>query len=180
MRIVSRCESIWQLSILQKYDMGIKIREAAQFKDQLDRLFASYKDLPDDDLIKSHYSRYLCLMVSNFIQVWMKGFCIRIARERSDRVVLNFVESAIERLPNPNAERFRELIAKFSPEWKERVEKKFASEQVEAFNSIYNNRNQIAHGGSNGVTFTTIKAWYENVLKALCDAEDIAKFEIDG
>jgi hypothetical protein len=57
------------------------------------------------------------------------------------------------------------MLRGFDPLWAESVEQFMGDERKDAVDSIVNNRHQIAHGRSVGISYVTIKKYYEKAVE---------------
>jgi hypothetical protein len=64
-------------------------------------------------------------------------------------------------------EKILQLTGGFSKEWASDLRLKTDGELKDAVDSIAHNRNQIAHGGSVGMTYRQIKDYYDRAIKVI-------------
>ncbi len=55
----------------------------------------------------------------------------------------------------------------FNPQWRRDIEHNMSQEVKDSVDSIVNIRNQIAHGISVGITYMTIKNYYDNAIRLI-------------
>lgn len=133
---------------------------------RLDDLFQKAKTLPDLEL-QSHWSRYLCVLVSGFLENSVRLTYTEYARTRAEPFVSDFVESRLRKFQNPNMEAILALTGGFSRGWRERLEKATSGQLRESVNSIVRNRHKIAHGESVVLTLHTLVQYYKDALKVV-------------
>lgn len=144
----------------------MKNKEVVRYKQQLDDLFAKTSNLPQDDFeIQSHWARYLCIRVSGFLEVSIRSIYSQYAKDKAAPFVVNYVESQLKNFQNPNMEKILNITRSFNPSWAEELKKLTEGEIKDAIGSIVAQRNQIAHGGNAGITYSKIKIYYQNVIK---------------
>src|SRR5437763_6646632 len=95
--------------------------EITRQRQRLDDLFQKAKNLSDPE-IQSHWSRYLCVLVSGFLENAVRITYVEYVRRRADVSVANFVESRLRQFQNPKMGTILELTGGFSHEWRERLE----------------------------------------------------------
>lgn len=132
---------------------------------KLDNLFALASSLPADPEIRSHWAKYLCVLVSGFLETAVAAIYVDFAQRKSHRHIVNYVSSEIEFFTNPNMSKIVELAGEFNPEWASELEETTGGEIKEAIDSVRSNRNQIAHGEYSGITIGTITRFYAQVTK---------------
>src|SRR5438105_4926411 len=94
-------------------------REIARQRDILNSLFTKVGSLSTDDLeLRSHWARYLCVLVDGHIEVAVRAIYEDYARRVTGaRFVINYAESNLRRFQNPSMNRILELTGRFSPDW---------------------------------------------------------------
>jgi hypothetical protein len=140
--------------------------EITRQRQRLDDLFQKAKDLPDAE-IQSHWSRYLCILVSGFLENSVRITYAEYARLRADVSVADFVESRLRQFLNPKMGSIIDLAACFNQEWRTHLEEETRGQLGESVNSIVNNRHKIAHGESVGLSIRTLLQYYQDALKVV-------------
>lgn len=140
--------------------------EITRQRQRLDDLFQKAKNLPDPEL-QSHWSRYLCVLVSGFLENSVRITLTEYSRNRADVSVFDFVESRLRQFQNPRMGAILELTGGFSQEWKQLLEKDTSGQLCESVNSIVGNRHKIAHGESVGLTLHTLTQYYRDAVKVV-------------
>ena len=131
-------------------------------KDRLDFLFEKVKILPEDLELQAHWARYLCVLVSGFLEKSISLILKEYTKNNSSPCVVNFVEKKIGRFQNAKMERILELIASFNSDWANALKKELSDETKDSVDSIVANKNNIVHGASVGITYSRIKKYYED------------------
>jgi hypothetical protein len=141
-------------------------KEVVRSKDRLDALFSKVAAIGDVEM-KSHWSRYLCVLVSGFIEVAFVQVVSEYAKRRSSPDVARFVVGSISQFQNAKIEKMLTVIGSFNTEWRDEIDAATKGELADAVNSVVANRHLIAHGNSVGISFTTIKDYYDRVIKVI-------------
>ncbi len=87
-------------------------------KQRLDSLFDKISTLPVDDEIHAHWSRYLCVLVSGFIENAMRILLTEYTKNKSHPNVSNYVSKQIKGITNLNNEKILQLLGSFDSEWR--------------------------------------------------------------
>ncbi len=145
----------------------MKNNEALRYQQRLDNLFKQIATFSGDVELQSHWARYLCVLVSGFLEVSIRAIYGQYARNKASHYVANFVESELKGFQNPKMEKILELTKSFSPTWADELKIVTDGELKDAVDSIVAVRNNIAHGQNVGITYTTIKNYYQNVVKVI-------------
>ncbi len=143
------------------------MKELQGQRDKLDNLFQQVRTLQGQPELQAHFARYLCILVSGFLENAIVAIYTTYARDKSVPFVANYVETQLGRLQNPNMERILQVTGSFNPLWRDEIKEHVPAEVKDSVNSIVSVRNKIAHGESTGITYITIKQYYDNVLKLI-------------
>ncbi len=139
-------------------------RDVADMKARLDATFLRVSELSQDDLeVRSDFARYLCVLVSGFIESAVTVLATAYCRDRSQPPVGNYAGSQLGRLQNMNSERLGQVIGAFEHSWREELIQFLEGPRKDALDSVLSLRNQIAHGGSVGLTYVRIREYYSRI-----------------
>ena len=131
---------------------------------RLDAAFQRVDTLGTTDLeIRSDFARYLCILVSGFVENAVTALMTAYCRARSQPAVANYAAAQLNRLQNLNGERLMQIVGAFDPQWREDLIAFLDGPRKDALDSVLGLRNQIAHGESVGVTYVRIKEYYTRV-----------------
>jgi hypothetical protein len=144
---------------------------AAQYKQRLDRLF-KVVPVDADELLRSHWSRYMCILVSGFIEVSVAAILGEFANKGAPQIG-NYVRARLNRFQNANTERLCVTVSEFSPAWGAAMRKGTEGRIKAAVDSIVNIRNKIAHGEDVGITYATIQSYYKSAIDCIELIENI-------
>lgn len=123
--------------------------------------------LEDAELL-AHWARYLCVLISGFLENAIEEIYSDFARRSAAPQVAAFVEARLGRVLNPNAEAFLQIAGSFSPSWREELDAYLQSEgRKEAIDSIIANRHQVAHGGQSGITSATVTKYLDSCVEVI-------------
>jgi hypothetical protein len=149
----------------------------AKEQQRLDNLFAKISEIqrvsPDDLDLQAHWARYLCILVSGFLENSISTIYIEYAKKKATPQIANFVQKRLEKFQNPNMDKIFQLMASFDEEWGKQFKIRTEGDIKDAVNIIVKLRNSIAHGKSVGITYITIKNYYQSAKKLLDVIEDI-------
>ncbi|MGY2065568.1 HEPN domain-containing protein [Blastococcus sp. SYSU DS0619] len=148
--------------------------EVARRKQRLTATFAAIDGAGLGSELTSHFSRYLCVLVSGYAEQSVKELVAHYCRTKSNEPIQRYVGKQLGRLRNIDLEKLKQLVESFQPEWWVELEDKRADE-LSAFTSVATVRNAVSHGGDAGITMATIKQYFGQisvVLDDLCDRFD--------
>lgn len=135
-------------------------------KQKIDELFNMARSFPDAE-IQSHWSRYLCVLISGFLENSVE-LCLSAYSQRvSNEVVSNFVSGRLRGFQNPKMGLIGELFGSFDPNWKIEFESATEGQLSDSVNSIVGNRHKIAHGESVSLSLATLSSYYNDAVKVV-------------
>lgn len=137
-----------------------------QQKQRLDQLFDVAKTLSDAEL-QSHWSRYLCVLVSGFLENSVELCLAEYSRRRCDESVGNFVGFKLRGFQNPRIGPILDLFGSFDANWKAELEAATQGQLADSVNSIVGNRNKIAHGESVSLSMSSLIAYYRDATRVV-------------
>jgi hypothetical protein len=139
----------------------------ATHKSRIDSLFAKVATIEDFE-VRAHWARYLCVLVSGYIETSFRAIYNQYAKDKAAPKVASYVDIQLQQFRNPNMERILTLTRSFSAQWGDALEKVTDGQRAAAIDSIVANRHQIAHGGLFvGITFATIEKYYKNANEVI-------------
>jgi hypothetical protein len=107
-------------------------------------------------------ARYLCVLVSGYVEKALQELTIEWCRKQSGPTVVKYASTHLRHLQNLNSKRLREVLGAFEASWSDALDSDYP-EEISALDSVYGNRNQIAHGGNVGLTLIQVERYYEGV-----------------
>ncbi len=141
------------------------MRELERQRDKLDALFKRVESLDKDPELQAHFARYLCVLVSGFLENALEEIFGTYAEKQAAPSVANYVKSQLGNIQNPKMERILQLSGAFNPTWRKELGDTIPPEVRDAVDSVVNTRNQIAHGEQTGISYVTMQAYYEQIKK---------------
>ena len=144
--------------------MSLKTVQLVKHKQRLDFLFEKGSSLSGDPELLANWSKYLCVLVSGFVEESVRVLILKYVESKAAPEIRRFVGCKIRKFHNPKMSNILTLLGDFSEGLRSQIE--FAPEEglKDAVDSVVQNRHQIAHGRSIGISFVTIKDYYKRVL----------------
>ena len=137
--------------------------EIERQKQRLDATFKRAGSLGADPELLSDFARYLCVLVSGFLEQAAVEIALEHVRTHSDPSVLRHMERRIRNSTNMNTERIVQLFGSFDADWQKDLESAIVDEYKAAVDSVVALRHQIAHGANGGITMVRIREYYDRV-----------------
>lgn len=152
----------------------MKTLAVVKYKQQLDALFSKVEAATGDDLeLQSHWAKYLCVLISGFIETAVREILKEYAKNKSSSNVSNFVANRLNGFQNPNMQKILEIVGAFSPEWQAMLETETEGQPKHAIDSIVANRHRISHGQPSAISLAQIKEYYKGALQVIEHLEKI-------
>ena len=141
----------------------------------MDLLFNYFADIKMDDELRSHIARYLIVLISGMYEDMIKSLITEFAfKENINKEIKNFLSRQITIIfRNPKFENITRILNRFNKTWIKQLKGKVNEENINALDSIINNKNLIAHGDKSTITFQDIKSYYEKSRVILIELDSI-------
>lgn len=139
---------------------------------KIDDVILRAKKKKDGDLQKSDYAKYICILVSGYLEKSITIKLMEYSEARSNKKISRFVENKIRRSTNLTSNKIIELLKMFDDSWGDNIYKKLDSKKRDHIDSLINLRNNIAHGGDSGIALNHIIDIYDTVKQVLVDVYD--------
>lgn len=133
---------------------------------RIERLIGHAQRQVDDEL-QAELARYLCILVSSFVEERCRQRASTFAGVRSAPEVARFVRTGMRRFRSPSSANIRDFFSGFDPTRAKDWYDGLADEQRDALDSIAANRNQLAHGMSVGLSLGRLAAYRERAREAM-------------
>jgi HEPN superfamily RiboL-PSP-like protein len=117
--------------------------------------------------MRSHWCRYLCVLVSGFLENSVELCLSEYCRRVTNIVVSNFVSTKLRGFQNPKMGAILELLGSFNPDWKAQLEAATQGQLSDSVNSIVGNRHKIAHGESVSLSMNSLAAYYKDAVAVI-------------
>lgn len=123
----------------------------------------------EDDEMRSHIAKYVCILCSGFLENAVHFiYTDYVKKETASPSVISFATITLNKIQNPNSEKFRNIAKSFNAEW-EPVLATFlqAEERSTALNYIIRDRHKIAHGKDSDITLKRIKEYHNKTVEVI-------------
>lgn len=151
----------------------MRLRIEAQEK-KLDTLLLQINQIQDDE-IKAHMSKYFCIRVSGFLENVIKILIANYLEGTSPKAISTYVQNTMKSVTNLSEDKLKKLLKKFDDDWEYNFCQKITEQQIESLNSIISNRNSIAHGQQDNISYKLIGQYYNDVKQVVLILKEIVK-----
>lgn len=123
----------------------------------------------EDDEMRSHLAKYICILCSGFLENAIHYiYSDYVKNETSSATVISYTTLTINRIQNPNSEKFREIAKSFNVDWETPLRDFLQSEERStAINYIIRDRHKIAHGKDSDITLTRIREYHNKTVDVI-------------
>lgn len=142
-------------------------REIHRLRGRLDATFARAPKPSDDPEVQADFAKYLCVLVSGYLESALCALLISYSLARSAPEVASFVQRQLGPWTNPKSEKIVDLFGSFSQEWRDELAGYLVDEKKDSINSLVALRHKIAHGESVGTSLAQIKAHYRAINEVI-------------
>lgn len=139
---------------------------------RLDQAFIIADSIQEDE-IKSHLARYLCVLTSGYVEESIRIIIEYYASQNASPNIVNYVSRSTRNLANLNSERIENLLSSFNPKFKDAFTSLLSDEGKDALDSVIANKNNIAHGRNVGVSYIRVRNWYDNIKKIIVSIRSV-------
>ena len=147
--------------------------EVDRLRQVLDHTFSRAAAIGPDPELQSDFARYLCILVSGFLENAVIELLLEHARRHSQPSIQRFIEYRVRRLTNVKCQRLLDVLGTFDPAWRTDLENFLVDERKAAVDSVVDLRNSISHGRFVGVTFVRVKEYYKHIQHVLEHIADL-------
>lgn len=147
--------------------------EVHRLRSRLDATFARAPDPTADPEFQADFAKYLCILVSGYLESALCALLLGYAQSRSSREVASFVERQLGPWTNPKAEKIIDLFGSFNQDWRDNLTAYLVDQRKDSVNSLVALRHKIAHGESVGTSLSQIKSHYRNANEVISHVSDL-------
>src|SRR5690554_3411240 len=140
----------------------------------LDTLFKDVAEVTDDE-IKSHLAKYLCIKTSGLLENYLKSQIGDYVDNCSSKPTATFVKSKMKTFTNVDNKKLTIFLQSFHEDWLDKYEDLMNDQLRSTLNTVISNRNNIAHGNPDNITFRAIEHYYEDIKLVINHLDTIIK-----
>jgi hypothetical protein len=140
----------------------------------LNNLFIDVSKIEDNE-IKSHLSKYLCLQASAYLENVIKTLISTYLDGTCPKPAESYIVLKVDSITNLDEVRLSNFLKLFSSEWENKFKKKLTDSQKASLNSIISQRNQIAHGKQSNISFSIIDNYYKDLKEIVIILKEIIR-----
>jgi hypothetical protein len=137
------------------------------YERQLDSLFEEVSQIPEGEINKAHLTRYLCVRTSGYLENVTRLLIANFCDGSSPQPISNYIVKKTKYITNLDYKRLKSLLSEFDINWCAEFDEIITDRQKTSINSVISNRNNIAHGNHDSITYRDMKNYYQDV-KDVC------------
>lgn len=161
----------------------MKQNSRSKFEHRLNNLFETEISGSDDSIsgdlsLQSDWAKYLCVLVSGYLEQGIKEIMIEYASKCASPNISRYIDRSWPNSKNMKFEAIKDILEKCDENWSIKFEEwiKENDTRKDHLNSLVKWRNEISHGNdtnTNGVTRNTVKERWETAKKIVKKVEEI-------
>ncbi len=120
--------------------------------------------------LQGHWGRYLCILAAGLLENSIREIYSEYVRSASSPQVGRFAASSLQRVLNPNSDRFVRVARSFSLEWGSDLEVFLTAnggQRKDAIDSIIAHRNLIAHGREASISVAQMMNYLQRAVEVI-------------
>lgn len=123
----------------------------------------------EDDEMRSHIAKYVCILCSGFLENAIHSiYANYVKRETTSYSLISFATITLNKIQNPNSEKFRDIAKSFKTEWEPMLNSFLQNEErSSALNYIIKDRHKIAHGKDSDITLARIREYHKKTVEVI-------------
>ncbi len=141
---------------------------------KLDDLYQQISKVQDDE-IKAHMSKYFCIKMSGYLENTIKILVANYSEKSSPQAISAYVQNSLKTTTNLSEDKLINLLKKFNDDWAVSFTEKINEQQIESLNSIISNRNSIAHGQQDNISYQIISQYFSDIKQIIGILKEIIK-----
>jgi len=148
--------------------------EVRRQEKRLSTTFELIKKAPVDKETQAHFARYLSVRVAGYAEQSLKDLVSAYARHHGSAPLHSYVESKVNKVWGIDRAKLEEVITGLDNTWWSDLKEKMPQE-LDSLNSVGKIRNNVSHGGDQGVTLDTVTQYRDDVIQLvryLCELLD--------
>ena len=135
---------------------------------RIDRLIGQYDDLPEEGDVRSHWARYVCVVVSGLLETAVEEMCSDYASAHGHQSLAHFVGKSVSWNNQASVDVICKTFGRFRGDWHDKAYNVMTEAERSSISSVVNLRHGIAHGRNNNVQWVLlVTEYYPNVKSAL-------------
>ncbi len=138
------------------------------YERQLDNLFNEVSQVQEGEINKAHLTRYLCIRTSGYLENVTRILIAHFCDGTSPQPINNYIAKRTKYITNLDFKRLKGLLSEFDIKWSQEFENRLSDQQKSSINSVISNRNNIAHGNQDSITYRDMASYYQDV-KDVCN-----------
>ena len=115
------------------------------------------------EAVQADYARYLCVLVSGFVEKATVELILEYAQDKAARPIQSYLDANLRRLTNVDKDRLLRTIGALDATWQEKLDQFIDDKRQQALNSIVGLRHDIAHGGGGGISLNQVAQYWTTI-----------------
>lgn len=137
-------------------------------RQRLDQTFQRASSIAHNDFeLRSDFARYLCVLVSGFLEQSVIEILTEHVRQQSSPSVQKYAGAKLQQFTTAKAQNVINLVGSFDADWHNDLTSFLVDDYKAAMDSVVASRHAIAHGQFVGITMHSVDRYYERVKEVV-------------
>lgn len=138
--------------------------EVRRQEKRLSNTFDLIQNASVDRETQAHFARYLSVRVAGYAEQSLKDLVSAYARHHGSAPLHSYVESKVSRVWGIDRAKLEEVLVSLNSIWWSELLEKMPQE-LDSLNSVGKIRNNVSHGGDQGITIDTVRQYRDDVVR---------------
>ncbi len=137
-----------------------------QQEKKLNSLFETVQNVEDEEQ-QALLAKFLCVRASGFVESSVRNLVSEFTDGTSPAQIQSYVNKEIRYVTNLRFSKLAELLNDFDNNWSDQFKVRVNDEQRAALNAVVSNRNNIAHGENDAISYLQMVAYYQRIKEVV-------------
>jgi hypothetical protein len=141
----------------------------------VDFVFSEIDKQSLDPFIECLLAQYLAALICGIYEDAIEHlFDEYVGKETKSTELKNYIAITVDqKFRNPNEAAVKGILNLFNPQWSDQLDSRLQRVNWEALNTLYTNKNKIAHGTECKITYPQIKQNYQDSKKVIEEIDSL-------
>ena len=147
--------------------------DSHRIENELAAVFEQARECQEE--LQSSLARYACVLASSYLEAAFRELVLASAKAQASPSIVRYLDSTLGVFRDPNTEKILQLLGRLSPKYREDLETHVGGALKDSVDSIFANRNNIAHGRRSSISLGRIHQYYQDARACVAKASDIVE-----
>lgn len=145
--------------------------DSQRIESEIGSILGNTREFPEE--FQASLARYICVLASSYLESAFRDLLLSFANKKASPSVCRYVDSCLAGFRDPNMAKIVQLLNRFDPEFGKLLDFQTEGKLKDSVDSIYANRNNIAHGRRSGISIGQIRGYFSDAKLVVSKAQAI-------